>query len=130
MVSIQRGPQVAEVQLGGEALALAMNAQFLPLCDLHHTSMRRMMLEEDSEEVRSYHACDRPDCTRVFRDCNGYSDFIGGEFDDSRVLIRTCPQCQAVLYIAEVDHSQKIETWECLHANCDFSEDVSSPAAR
>jgi hypothetical protein len=89
-----------------------------------------MMLEEEVEEIRSYHACDRPGCTRVFRDCNGYSDLVGGHFDDSRASLRTCPQCGSVLYLAEVDHSQKVETWDCPQTDCDFSEDDSSPAAR
>lgn len=104
--------------------------QFDPLCDLHHTSMERMMLEEDSEEIRSFHACRRSDCTRVFHDSIGYLDFAEGAFDDSRTSIQKCPRCGSVLYLAQVDHSQKIETWECPQANCDFSEDHSSPSAR
>lgn len=88
------------------------------------------MLEEDSQEIRSYHACIRRDCTRVFRDFNGYSDWIEGEFDNSRVSVQTCPRCGAVLYLAEVDHSQKIETWECPRRECDFSEECASPSAR
>ena len=104
--------------------------QFSPLCDLHHVSMRRVMLEEESEEVQSYHACERPDCTRIFRDSDGYTDLIRGGFDDSRASIRTCSQCGAVLYLAEVDRLQKIETWECPRNECDFSEDCASPAGR
>ena len=104
--------------------------QFSPLCDLHHVSMRRVMLEEDSEQVRSYHACVRRDCTRIFRDSDGYSDLTQGGFDDSRASVRTCRQCGAVLYLAAVDHSQKIETWECPRKECDFSEDNASPSAR
>ena len=92
--------------------------------------MRRVMLEEDSEEVRSYHACVRRDCTRVFRDSDGYSDLTQSGFDDSRASVRTCRQCGAVLYLADVDHSQKIETWECPRKECDFSEDKASPSAR
>lgn len=104
--------------------------QFSPLCDLHHTSMQRRMLEEDSEEIRSYHACDRRDCTRVFRDSIGYLDWIEGEFDDSRTSARACPQCGAVLYLAEVDHTRKIETWECPQSGCGFSEQYPSPSGR
>lgn len=104
--------------------------QFSPLCDLHHVSMRRVMLEEDSEEVRAYHACERRDCTRIFRDFDGYSDLIRGGFDDSRASVRTCPQCGAVLYLAEVDRSRKIETWECPQKDCNFSEECASPSAR
>jgi hypothetical protein len=104
--------------------------QFSPLCDLHHVSMCRVMLEEDSEELRSYHVCDRHDCTRIFRDSNGYSDWTEGEFDDSRASVRTCPRCGAVLYLAEVDHSQKVETWECPQNVCDFSGEYPSPSAR
>jgi hypothetical protein len=111
-------------------LALTSKQQFSPLCDLHHSSMRRMVLEEDSEEIRSYHSCARRDCTRVFRDSNGYSDLIEGDFDDSRASVQTCPRCGAVLYLAEVDHSQKIETWVCPQTGCDLSEEYPSPSAR
>ena len=104
--------------------------QFSPLCDLHHVPMRRVMLEEDSEEVRSFHACERRDCTRVFRDLTGYSDWIAGEFDDSRVCTKACTRCGAVLYLAAVNRSQKIEIWECPQAECDFSEAYPSPSAR
>jgi len=88
------------------------------------------MIEEDSEKVRSYHACERRDCTRVFRDSNGYSDWTQGQFDDSRASVRTCPRCAAVLYLAEVDQSQKIETWECPRKECSFSEECKSPSGR
>jgi hypothetical protein len=104
--------------------------QFSPLCDLHHVLMRRVMLEEDSEEVRSYHACTRRDCTRIFRDFDGYTDLIRGDFDDSRASIRTCPVCGAVTYLADVDHSRKIETWECPQSECNFSEQYPSASAR
>lgn len=104
--------------------------QFSPLCDVHHTSMRRMMLEEQAEEVRSYHACDRRDCTRVFRDSSGYTDWIDGRFDESRAFIRKCPACGAALYLAEVDQFRKIETWECPRSGCAFSDEFPSPAAR
>lgn len=92
--------------------------------------MRRVMLEEDSEEIRSYHTCERRDCTRIFREADGYTDLSQGGFDPSRASLRCCPQCGAVLFLAEVDRSLKIETWECLQAECDFSEDCSSPSAR
>jgi len=104
--------------------------QFSPLCDLHHVAMRRVVLEEDLEEVRSYHACGRRDCTRIFRDFDGYTDLIQEGFDDSRASLRTCPQCGAVLYLAEVDRSQKIETWECPQNQCEFSEESASPSGR
>lgn len=104
--------------------------QFSPLCDLHHASMRRMMLEEDSEEIRSCHSCERHDCTRVFRDSSGYLDWIDGKFDESRAHIRSCPACAAILYLAEVDESRKIETWECPRLRCTFAEEIPSPASR
>jgi len=92
--------------------------------------MRRVMLEEESEEVRSYHACERRDCTRVFRDSDGYTDVTRGGFNGSRASLRRCSRCGAVLYLAEVDRSRKIETWECPEGECDFSEDLASPSAR
>lgn len=104
--------------------------QFAPLCDLHHAPMERMMLDEDLKEIRAFHACGRHDCTRIFRDSVGYQDFVEGAFDDSRSSVQRCPRCGSVLYLAEVDHSQKIETWECPQADCDFSEDHLSPSAR
>lgn len=109
---------------------MSSRKQFSPLCDLHHVSMRRVMLEEESEEIRSCHACVRRDCTRVFRDSNGYSDLIEGQFDDSRASTERCPRCGAVLYLASVDHSKKVEIWECPHSECDFSEESPSPSAR
>jgi len=109
---------------------MASRQRFSPLCDLHHVSMRRVMLEEDTEEVRTYHACGRRDCTRIFRDFDGYTDLTQGGFDDSRASVRTCPLCGAVIYLAEVDHSQKVETWECPQEECSFSEECTSPSAR
>jgi ribosomal protein S27AE len=111
-------------------LALPSKQPFSPQCDLHHTTMRRMVFEEDSEETRSYHACGRRDCTRVFRDPTGYSDLIEGESYDSRVSAQICPRCGAVLYLADVEHSQKIETWECPQPGCDFSDEYPFPSAR
>lgn len=104
--------------------------RFSPLCDLHHVSMRPVMLEEDSERIRSYHACDCRDCTRIFRDFDGYTDLIRGGFDHSRAFVWTCPLCGAVIYLAEVDRAQKIETWECPQNECDFSEEHASPSGR
>lgn len=104
--------------------------QYSPLCDVHHTAMKRMMLEEDSEEIRSYHGCERRDCTRVFRDSSGYSDWIDGAFDESRALVRDCPACGGILYLAEVDQSRKLETWECPGTGCEFSEEFPSPYGR
>jgi hypothetical protein len=109
---------------------MASRQRFSPLCDLHHVSMRRVMLEEDSEEVRTYHKCERRDCTRVFRDFDGYTDLIQGGFDDSRGSARLCPNCGAVIYLAEVDHAKKVEIWECPQMECDFSEECASPSAR
>ena len=104
--------------------------QYSPLCDLHHVPMQRLMLEEDSEDVRSYHACQRRDCTRIFRDFDGYTDLIEGAFDSSRATIRACSRCGAVLYLAEVDRLQKIEIWECPQKECSSSEEYPSPSAR
>ena len=92
--------------------------------------MQFMLEEEDPEEVRSYHACRRRDCTRIFRDSNGYSDVIGGQIDDSRASARTCPACGAVLYLAEANRSLKVETWECPRTDCDCSEQYPSPSGR
>jgi hypothetical protein len=108
---------------------MASRQQFSPLCDVHHTSMRRLMLEEDSEEVCSYHSCERPHCTRVFRDCSGYMDW-NGAFDRSREFVKRCPTCGAILYLAEVDEVRKMETWECPRDGCDFSEEFPTLAAR
>ena len=113
-----------------DPITMCSRTQFAPLCDVHHTPMRRVMLEEDTDEIRSYHACKRRDCTRIFRDDSGYSDMIGGQFDASRASVRKCPQCQAVLYLAEVDHSLKVETWECPGQGCDFSGEFSSPSGQ
>jgi hypothetical protein len=110
--------------------AMTSRQQFSPLCDVHHTSMRRLMLEEDSEDVRSYHGCQRRDCTRIFRDSSGYSDWIDGQFDESRALVKRCPTCEAILYLAEVDQFRKIETWECPRVGCRFSEEFPSPSGR
>ena len=88
------------------------------------------MLEEASEDIRSFHRCARPDCTRIFRDSIGYLDRIDGEFDDSRSSVRKCPRCASILFLAEIDRSRKIETWECPQPGCDFSENSSSPSAR
>jgi ribosomal protein S27AE len=109
---------------------MASRQQFSPLCDLHHVPMRRVMLEEDAEEVRSYHACERRDCTRIFRAPSGYSDLIEDRFDDSRASTQRCPRCGSALYLADVDHARKIETWDCPEANCDYSGDSPSPSAR
>jgi ssDNA-binding Zn-finger/Zn-ribbon topoisomerase 1 len=104
---------------------------FNPLCDLHHSPMRRVMLEGSATEgTESFHQCQRRDCNRVFRDGYGYSDFGGGEFDASRVSSRQCPTCGGTLYLAEVDHTRKIETWDCAETECDYTEDVASPSGR
>lgn len=104
--------------------------QFAPLCDLHHAPMGRKMLEEDLEEIRSFHGCARTDCSRVFRDSAGYLDLVDGVFDESRSSVRRCPRCGSILFLAEVDQSQKVETWECPQADCDISEDRPSPSGR
>ena len=104
--------------------------QFSPLCDLHHTPMKRRMIEENSAEIRSFHACERRDCTRVFRDAFGYSDMIDGSFEDSRSSRKRCPTCASILYLAEVDHGKKIETWECTQSDCAYSEEDRSPSAQ
>ena len=104
--------------------------QFSPLCDVHHAGMIRMMIEEESETVRSCHMCERRDCTRVFRDTDGYSDWVDREFDRFRARARACLHCGAILYLAEVDASRKTETWECPEIGCDFAEEVYAPSAR
>jgi hypothetical protein len=105
--------------------------QFFPLCDLHHCPMRRVMLEEStSDETRSFHQCQRRDCHRIFRDGHGYSDFTGGQFDASRVSFRECPICGGTLYLAEVDHALKVETWECAEMACNHSAAGPSPSTR
>ena len=102
---------------------------FFPLCDLHDSPMRRLMLEE-TEDAQSFHRCERGDCSRIFRDENGYSDFVDGRFDASRASVRVCPGCGAALYLAEVDHLKKIEIWECPRANCHYSKEGPSPSSR
>ena len=103
--------------------------QFSPLCDVHHVSMRHVMLEEDSEEVRTFYTCQRHDCTRVFNS-NGYSDRTEGEFDDVRASVRSCPRCGSALYLAEVEQLKKIETWECSRTECRHSERSPTPSGR
>lgn len=103
--------------------------QFSPLCDLHHVSMKHVMLEQESEQIRTFHACQRHDCTRVF-DSNGYSDRSDGDFDDARASVRSCPRCKCALYLSEVDQSRKIETWECSQPGCDYSDESPSPSGR
>jgi ssDNA-binding Zn-finger/Zn-ribbon topoisomerase 1 len=104
---------------------------FFPLCDLHHSPMRRVMLEGTAaEETQSFHQCERPNCDRIFRDGLGYSDFAEGRFDASRLSARKCPHCGATLYLSEVDHALKVETWVCTAAGCDSSEGVRSPSSR
>ena len=88
------------------------------------------MLEADSAEICSYHACCRPDCTRVFRVSIGYLDRIEGEFDVSRSSAQRCPRCGSALFLADVDHSRKFETWECPQPDCGYAEGHSSPSAR
>lgn len=111
-------------------LPMTSRQQFSPLCDLHHVSMRRVMREGDPEETRSYHACIRRDCTRVFRHRDGYSDWTEGKFDGSRASVRKCPTCGAATFLAEVNQIRKIETWECSQKDCDFLEEYSSPSGR
>src|ERR1700761_3304775 len=104
---------------------------FSPLCDLHHSPMRRVMLEQSAaDDSRSLHQCERRDCSRIFRDGYGYSDFGNGIFDVTRVSSRACPVCAGTLYLADVDHGRKIETWDCAEMNCDYTEDLSSPSSR
>lgn len=104
---------------------------FFPLCDLHHCPMQRVMLEGSAaEETQSFHQCERRNCNRIFRDGKGYSDFSEGQFDASRLASRGCPICGGALYLAEVDHALKIETWECAQSGCDYTEDILSPSSR
>jgi hypothetical protein len=104
---------------------------FNPRCDLHDSPMRRLMLEEaESENTQSFHQCERSGCDRIFRDSFGYSDFADGQFDTSRASIRVCPVCRAALYLAEVDHPNKIEIWECPGITCDYNEEDPSPSSR
>jgi hypothetical protein len=105
--------------------------RFSPLCDLHHCPMRRVMLEESaSEDQQSIHQCERRDCQRIFRDSHGYSDFGDGQFDASRGFSQQCRICGGILYLAEVNHTLKVETWECAEAECVYTEDVASPSSR
>lgn len=105
--------------------------QFFPLCDLHHCPMRRVMLEGSAlDDTQSFHRCERRDCSRVFRDGYGYSDFADGQFDVSRVSSLNCPVCTGTLYLAEVDRTRKIETWDCSEMACPYTKDVSSPSSR
>jgi len=102
-----------------------------PLCDLHHCPMRQVMLEEPaSEETPSFHQCERRDCDRIFRDGHGYSDFVDGQFDETRPSSRECRICGGTLYLADVDRTLKVETWECAELECVYSEDASSPSSR
>ena len=104
---------------------------FFPLCDLHDSPMRRVMLEEAaSEETQSFHQCERSGCSRIFRDSVGYSDFADGRFDTSRASVRACPVCGNALYLAEVDHLKKVEIWECPGDGCDYNEEDPSPSSR
>ncbi|MFZ0301598.1 MAG: hypothetical protein WAL75_02890 [Terracidiphilus sp.] len=83
-----------------------------------------------SEESQSFHQCDRRDCDRIFRDGHGYSDFADGHFDASRSSSRECHICGGTLYLAEVDHAMKVETWECAEMACIYTEDAASPSSR
>ncbi len=112
-------------------MSLHPKTNFNPLCDLHHSPMRRVMLEGSAaEEAESFHQCERRDCDRIFRDGYGYSDFGHGEFDATRVAARQCPTCAGTLYLAEVDHTRKVETWDCAEVGCDHTEEVRSPSGR
>ena len=105
--------------------------RFYPLCDLHHGPMRRVMLEGNAAELtQSFHQCERPGCSRIFRDGHGYSDFADGQFDPSRVTSRECPTCGGTLFLAEVDQTRKVETWECAEMECNYAEDLQSPSSR
>ena len=104
---------------------------FFPLCDLHHSPMQPVLLEGPaSEEARLFHRCERRDCHRIFRDGYGYVDFAEGQFDPSRSSRRECPLCKGTLYLAEVDHALKVETWECAQMECNHSEEIPSPSSR
>ena len=104
---------------------------FSPLCDLHDSPMRRLMLDETkSEGAQSFHQCERIGCSRIFRDSLGYSDLADGQFDTSRASVRVCPECGDALYLAEVDHPKKIEIWECAGVDCDYNEEGPSPSSR
>jgi len=104
---------------------------FFPLCDLHDSPMRRVMLDETaSEDPQSFHQCERNGCSRIFRDRFGYSDFADGHFDTSRASVRVCPVCGDALYLAVVDHLEKTEIWECPGVECDYNEEGPSPSSR
>ncbi len=106
-------------------------AEFFPMCDLHHSPMRRVMLEgPEAEAMECFHQCERRDCSRIYRSGHGYADFEGGIFDQSRASSRNCPVCGATLYLAEVNRTLKVETWECTEVGCTFSEDDPSPSSR
>jgi len=112
-----------------------MNAQpesnFKPLCDLHHSPMRSVTLDRPSPvQTQSAYQCERRDCNRIFRDGFGYSDFGEGEYDASRESSRECPTCGGTLFLARVDQSRKVETWECAVTECNYTEDVRSPSGR
>jgi ssDNA-binding Zn-finger/Zn-ribbon topoisomerase 1 len=108
-----------------------LKAQFFPLCDLHHSPMRRVMLEDaPSNETQSFHQCERRDCSRIFRAGYGYSDFGEGRFDAERVSSRKCPACGGTLYLCEVDRVLKVELWECTGMECSYSAEIRSPASR
>jgi hypothetical protein len=105
--------------------------EFSPLCDLHHTSMQRVVIEEvASKESQSFHECERRDCSRIYREGNGYSDIVDGQFDNSRAHVRVCPACEGVLYLVEVDRVLKIENWECPQMSCNYMEKTPSPSSR
>src|SRR5579872_3632614 len=117
--------------LRGKTMKNDPKTQFSPLCDLHHCPMRRVMLEEPgAQDTQTHHQCERRDCNRIFRGGYGYSDFSDGQFDGSRVSSRECPRCGGILYLAEVDRAQKVETWECTENTCNYTEDASSPSSR
>jgi len=89
------------------------------------------MLEDSTpEQSQSFHQCQRRDCDRIFRDGYGYSDFADGQFDASRSSLRQCRICGGTLYLADVDRSMKVETWECAELECAFTEDIASPSSR
>jgi hypothetical protein len=89
-----------------------------------------MQEDEESKEIQSFNACERPDCSRIFSTSRGYTDRINGQFDDSRASARSCPACGAMLYLAEVDHNLKVENWECPDELCDYTEVTPSPASQ
>jgi hypothetical protein len=89
------------------------------------------MLEgSPSEESQAFHQCERRDCERIFRNNHGYSDFAAGQFDASRISSRECSFCGGTLYLSDVNHTLKVETWECVAVDCDHAEEVPSPSSR